>query len=222
MSTFEFFTPDEEKPESDINWVKKDTMDSGVEDTEDKTMRLYKEKTMQVIEKIKELGLPKPGEQIRLITKRSFNAVAFLQHISKQEHIQEIHLAIYSVNYQAAKIINEMILSGRINKAHILISNLRNKAHREKEIVTKQMFVDNPNVRLFYASSHAKIMNIKTEHNWYSIEGSGNLSYNSRIEQYVIDNDKALYDFTKQWFNEIKIYLKDKKELEDTDNPKQL
>jgi hypothetical protein len=56
-------------------------------------------------------------------------------------------------------------------------------------------------------------MSFKIGEDYYTVEGSGNLSYNSRIEQAVIDNDKSLFEFTKSWIEEIKIYLKDKKEL---------
>jgi hypothetical protein len=38
------------------------------------------------------------------------------------------------------------------------------------------------------------------------IEGSGNFSFNGRIEQYIIDNDKLLYDFSKKWIKEIEQY----------------
>lgn len=200
--------------DKEIESVSKDTMDSGVEETQDKALMLYKKKTFQTIEKIKELSLPKQNEQIRLITKRSFNAIAFLKFIAEQEVIEHAILAIYSINHEAATILNDLINSARIKTATIFMSNLRNKAHRQKEQLTKDMFIDNPKIKLIFASSHAKIISFKTEKgNHYTIEGSGNLSYNSRIEQYVIDNDKSLYDFTVNWIEEILIYLKGKKEL---------
>lgn len=95
----------------------------------------------------------------------------------------------------------------------ILMSNLRNKAHREKEQITRDLFANNPKIDLFFASSHAKITAIKTKNNHYVLEGYGNMSFNSRIEQYIIDNDKTLFDFTLNWINEIKEFLKGKKEL---------
>jgi len=197
-----------------IDWVQKDTNDSGVEDTKDHLLKLYKEKTTAVIERLSEIGLPKKNEQIRLITKRSFNAVAFLQHvISIEGHVDEALFCIYSINYEASVIINGLVTSGKIKTATILMSNLRNKAHRAKEQATKDFFVNNPNIELIFASSHSKIMSFKTSENYYTVEGSGNLSYNSRIEQYIIDNDISMFEFTKTWINEIKVYLQGKKEL---------
>lgn len=199
----------------EIESVAKDTKDSGVEETKDKMLKLYKEKTTQVIDKIFELKLPEDKEQIRLITKRSFNSVAFLKYIAEKEKILHLVCVVYSINHEAAQIIDELLISGRVKKATILISNLRNKAHRKKEELTKKLFINNPKVKLIFASSHAKIISFKTENkNYYTIEGSGNLSYNSRIEQYIIDNDKIIFDFTIKWIEEILEYLKNKKELE--------
>lgn len=200
--------------ESTICTIAKDTNVSGLEQMKDASIKLYKEKVFQVIDKIKELKLPKSKEQLRLITRRSFNAVSFLKFIAEQEKVLNLICCIYSINHEAAMIIDELIKQGRIENATLLISNLRNKAHREKEQLTKDLFVDNPKIKLIYASSHSKIMSFETEkENYYTIEGSGNLSFNSRIEQYVIDNDKDLFEFTNKWTAEIVEYLKGKKEL---------
>lgn len=197
-----------------LNFVAKDTKDSGVEDTEDKILRVYKEKTAKIISHVSELGLPKKNEQLRIITKRSFNAIAFLQWVIENEGIiDEALFCIYSINHEASVIIDQLVTSGKIKTATILMSNLRNKAHRAKEQLTKDYFINNPNIELIFASSHSKITSFKCGDNYYTIEGSGNLSYNSRIEQYIIDNDELIFNFTKQWIEEIKIFLEGKKEL---------
>lgn len=36
------------------------------------------------------------------------------------------------------------------------------------------------------------------------------MSFNGRIEQYVIDNDKEFYEFTKKWVSEIEVKMRDK------------
>lgn len=198
-----------------IDFVEKDTKDSGVEELEDKMLKLYKNKTFHVVQNLDKIGLPKKNEQIRIITLRSFNAIAFLQWVQEKSGliIDEALFCIYSINHEASVIIDQMVKDGKIKTATILMSNLRNKAHRQKEQMTKDYFINNPNIELVFASSHAKIMSFKIGEDYYTVEGSGNLSYNSRIEQAVIDNDQSLFNFTKSWIEEIKIYLKDKKEL---------
>ena len=196
--------------------VGKDTDNSGVEEKFDESYKKFVEKTYQVIKQIEEIGLPKENEQIKLITFRSFNAVHFLNYIAKKEKVTHLLLVVYSINAEAARFIDEMINAGMIERATILISNLRNKAHRQKEQITRDLFVENPKVDLFFCSSHAKIMAMKTENNHYVIEGSGNLSYNSRVEQYTLDNDKKLFEFTLNWMNEVRELLKGTKELIET------
>lgn len=198
----------------DLINVEKDTHDSGLEELEDEKYKKFVEKTYQVIQKVEEIGLPKNNEQIRLVTFRSFNAAVFLAYICEKEIVEDLKLVVYSINYEAALLIDDLIKKGRIKKVTILMSNLRNKAHRTKEQLTRDLFVDNPKVDLFFASAHSKIMSMKTDkQNYYSLEGSGNLSFNSRVEQYVLDNDKDLFNFTSNWMEKIKVFLKDKKEL---------
>lgn len=56
-----------------------------------------------------------------------------------------------------------------------------------------------------------KISIMKTaKGNFYNLEGSGNFSFNGRLEQYIIDNDKSIFDFSKEWITEIeKFKMKD-------------
>lgn len=199
--------------EKDLINVSKDTTDSGLEILENPKYKKFVEKTNSIIYELEDIGLPREKEQIRVVTFKSFNAAVFLKHIFDREEVDELLLVVYSINHEAAKMINDMVNKQSI-KTTILMSNLRNKAHRKKEQLTRDMFVENPNIDLYFASVHSKIMGLKTKKgNHYILEGSGNLSFNSRVEQYVLDNDKELFQFTKDWMQKIKVYLKGKKEL---------
>jgi len=203
--------------EPDLINVEKDPEKSGLEEMEDRALARYCEKHTALIAKVEEFGLPAPGHQFRLITKRTFNAIQFLEYIVGRETITDLKMAIYSINFYAAKILMRLINEGKIQQVEILMSNLRNKAHREKEEIVRKMFLEHPRIVLFFASSHAKTFSCSTSKgNYYTVEGSGNLAFNSRLEQYVIDNDKALYDFSCSWMSEIKVFLEGKKELEYT------
>lgn len=195
--------------------VEKDPTESGLEAMEDAAYARYVERHYALIEKVQEIGLPEPGQQFRLVTRRTFNAIQFLEYIAEREVIEELFIAIYSINFHAAKILMDLISSGRIHHATVLMSNLRNAAHREKEEIIKKMFVDHPRVHLFFCSSHAKTFSARTaKGNFYTLEGSGNLAFNSRVEQYVIDNDKGMFEFSARWMTDIQRFLEGKKELE--------
>lgn len=186
----------------------KDPTQSGLEAMPDAAYRAYVSKRSTVIARIAEIGLPQPGEQLRLVTRRKFNAVEFLTHVADREGITRLTAAIYSINHDAARAMNQMILDGRIGSALILMSNLRNGAHKEREMATRMMLETNPRVSLFFASSHAKVMAMTTRAgNHYVIEGSGNHANNSRVEQYVIDNDAAIRAWVEDWVSEIRDYV---------------
>lgn len=198
--------------------VEKDPETSGLEAMEDRAMVRYVEKHHALISKLSELGLPLPGQQFRLITRRTFNAIQFLEYIvSEEKKILDLRMAIYSINYYAARLLLAMIDKEDIEKVDILMSSLRNKAHREKEEIVKNLFIEHPKISLFFCSSHAKIFSCRTaKGNFYTLEGSGNLANNSRIEQYVIDNDKDLYEFSCSWMDDIKIFLAEEEHRDDT------
>ncbi len=166
------------------------------------------------MDRIEQQGLPQPGQQYRLITRRSFNAIDLLIYIARIEKIVDLKMAVYSINYHAARALLGMIDKGLIQDVEIMMSNLRNAAHREKEEIIKNAFAAHPRIQVWFCSSHAKLISCRTaQGNYYTIEGSGNHAYNSRVEQYVIDNAATIYDFTGQWMAAIKDHLKGKKEL---------
>ena len=170
---------------------------------DDKLFKKFYEKNVQTIKKVKDIGLPKKNEQVRLITMNSFNTISIIDYIASQEVIEHAIFVIFAINRQAAKIIINLINTKRILKIDIIVSSIRNAGHKSKSIAV-DMLKNYTNI--VYVNSHAKITLLKTKNNYYNIEGSGNMSFNGRIEQYVLDNDKVLYDFSKKWIKELMEY----------------
>ncbi|RLJ20776.1 hypothetical protein DJ031_04505 [bacterium endosymbiont of Escarpia laminata] len=209
------FDPEQYRKNKEICTGDADPLESELERMPDSAYHRYCKKHYALIEKMQDVGLPKPGEQFRLVTRRTFNAIQVLEYIANQEAITDLKIVIFSINFHAATKLMELIDAGKIKNVEILMSNLRNKAHREKEVIMKKMFMDHPRIKIFFCSSHAKAFSCRTtQGNFYTLEGSGNMAYNSRVEQYVIDNDQGMYEFTCRWMADIKQFLSGKKELE--------
>lgn len=190
-------------------WMPKDPKHSGIEELADRNYRRFCDKHYRLIEHIDHVGLPKPGEQWRIVTKRSFNSVQFLDYVAQKEGIEFAFLAVYSINYEAARCIIGLLDARKIAQAEILMSNLRNFAHRKKEAIVVGLFRDHPRLRLWMCASHAKIITCRSRAgNYYTFEGSGNMAANSRVEQYVVDNDRGVFDFTLAWTREVRDLLK--------------
>lgn len=167
----------------------------------DKLLKRFIEKTHQIIEKIKEIKLPKKGEQLRLITTKAFNSIAIIKYIAEKEKIKSAKLLIFAINQYAAKLLIELKKDGNLKNTVLVISSLRNAGIKDKCIAVKLL---KEHFKIIFITSHAKIVILETEQGtYYNIEGSGNFTYNARLEQYVIDNDKGLFDFSNRWIKEI-------------------
>ena len=168
----------------------------------DKLYRKFAEKTNQVIKKVDEIGLPEKGWQLRLITVKAFNSIAIIKLIAEREKIKSAKLVIFAINQQAARTLIELKQEGILNNCQLIISDIRNAGIKDKSKAVEML---EPYFPILFIKSHAKISVLETEMgNYYTIEGSGNFSYNARLEQYIIDNDKSLFDFSEEWINEIK------------------
>jgi len=150
---------------------------------------------------------PKKNEQYRIITEKQFNAYALILHLLESELIDEMFLAIYRINEPTVKSIIDFIDSGKIKKATFVISNFFNQTKKPEQWAIKLKNYCNKNkgkTNHIYTHNHSKVLAVKTnkgEH--YIFEGSGNMSDNARIEQYVYENSEKVYNFHKKWMTDL-------------------
>lgn len=150
---------------------------------------------------------PRPGEQWRMITEKKFNAYALiLSAINAKADIEEMYLAIYRINQPTVASLTELITDGKIKKANFIISNFFQASKRpEKWANQLRAFSDmHPNCRHAYVNNHSKVLLLKTADGDHLVfEGSGNMSDNARIEQYLYENNEMIYNFHKEWMDEV-------------------
>jgi hypothetical protein len=142
--------------------------------------------------------------QYRFVTDNSFNAITVIEYLLKSNEIEEIYIAIYRMNYQSVLKIKEIVESGI--RCNIVISSFfrENKKYEKWANELIQFSSSNDNINISFAWNHAKVFLAKTKDNKFVVfEGSGNLSDNARIEQYLIENNKNTYNFHKQWIDDI-------------------
>lgn len=149
--------------------------------------------------------LPKDGEQYRIVTEKQFNAFAAILAILEKEDINEMSLAIYRINQPSVESLIEFIDGGRIKQANFLISNFFNQTKKPEmwAIRLRDYSETKENVTFAYVHNHAKVLCAKTKENHYVFEGSGNMSDNARIEQYLFENNRDSYEFHSAWIKDI-------------------
>lgn len=149
---------------------------------------------------------PQENEQYRIITEKQFNAYALILHLLESEEIEKMYLAIYRINEPTVASICDFIAAGKIKKAVFIISNFFNQTKKPEQWAIKlKDFCDrNINCAHRYTHNHAKVLAVETTTgNYYVFEGSGNMSDNARIEQYVYENNQDVYLFHKTWMDEL-------------------
>lgn len=150
--------------------------------------------------------LPEPNEQIRVITQKSFNPFAILLYIVQHHRIEELFIAIYRIDGNSVEGLKKMVADGQIKTLTVVLSSFHRTSKKSEKwhLHLRDWARGNPDVRLIYCWNHAKVLAIKTDSDdYFVIEGSGNLSDNARIEQYLFENSRSGFDFHKDWMSDV-------------------
>lgn len=146
-------------------------------------------------EKIKE------GYQLRLITNNAVNAIVVIDAIMRQFEILELYMCVYRMNLKSVQFLKTHIHDKGIRATVLLSSFFRENKKYERwfhEIVGLQ----NERFTVKTGCLHAKVFVCKTKGGGhYVFEGSGNLSDNARIEQYLLENNAETYSFHARWMS---------------------
>jgi hypothetical protein len=150
--------------------------------------------------------VPKENEQWRIITEHPMNAYVFIVSLLNRGNIKEIYLSTFRMNKPTVDNIIEKIENGRIEKANFIINQLQGMSKTSAGPVAQlKEYCDNrANAKMVYTNIHAKVFIAQTQGGAkYVFEGSGNLTDNGRIEQYLYERNSQVYDFHKNWMNEV-------------------
>lgn len=149
--------------------------------------------------------LPKKNEQYMMVTQMSFNIYSLILFILESEKkIDELVVTTFNMNKKTFDGLINLCDCGKVQNLKIVISEsiTFRMPERIKEMVS--VFESKKyNYELALVWNHTKIGLIKCKENHYVIEGSGNFSDNSEIEQYRFENNKESFDFHYKWINDL-------------------
>jgi hypothetical protein len=142
-----------------------------------------------------------PNVQYRMVTDKSFNAIVVIDYLLKKYELVEIYIAVYRMNLLSVNKLKSIIDDGNVKCFILLSSFFRENKRYERWAEELLMYAKNKkDVQISFAVNHAKVFIAKTKDNRHIVfEGSGNLSDNARIEQYLIEDNELTYNFHKQW-----------------------
>lgn len=149
---------------------------------------------------------PKINEQYRIITQQSFNGFSILLWLLEKDEYEEIYLTTFSLDEKTAIALVDLVNATPNVKYTLIITSLLkyDRKGRFNKLINCAKF--NNNFTFIEAFNHTKIIMAKSKTNYFVIEGSGNLSANARIEQYLFENSKETYQFHKSWMDDISAF----------------
>ena len=195
MALFDF----SELTEKDLTEKCLDRKESS-ENTSTALIEKYEGMHFRKIEGIRDLmgDYPAAGDIYFLWTQNQFNAVTFILYIIRNfSVIDELTFSSYAINERIVNSLAKWYDSGAIRRITIFISDTV-KVRNAKTHDLLVMQAERRGWQIIYAWNHSKIMLMKSGENYFCIEGSGNLSDNSRFENYIFTNNRRVYEFRKE------------------------
>jgi len=158
-----------------------------------------------LVKNIKQITVPpKKEETIHIVTQSQFNALTFIPYFLEKEIVENIIMTTYSISIKSIDTLAGMVDQNLIRSCYVLVSEFI--VNLKKKEIIKNLNIEAERSDRFkwgYGANHSKIILIKTKSNYYVIEGSGNLTMNARIEQYILTNSKELFLFHRNWILNI-------------------
>ena len=160
--------------------------------------KMKREKMNEVLEK-----LPQKNETFHIISNGSFDYFNFIPRIIELTgKIEELYFTTWTMNLKNVKELFQLFDNNSITAITAITGEyLKNR----EPIVYNTLFdgLKDRQQRIRAINNHAKIILISNKNDYYTIEGSANLTANPRIEQHVISNNKGLMEFHKNWIDKI-------------------
>lgn len=144
--------------------------------------------------------LPTEEEFFFLQTQRSFNAFTFIPYVCKYKIANELFASTYSISRRVIDSLIELHNSGLIDKITLLISDSMIKRNPTTIDSLLSVAATYTNIKVLFGWNHSKVCLMRTDKDFFVIEGSGNWAENAQMEQYTFANSKGLFDFRKELF----------------------
>jgi hypothetical protein len=150
-------------------------------------------------------GLPAAGESIHVVSEAKFDFWTWVPVLVGWlgGRTEALYCSTWTLSRNNAVEMFGLWDAGAIGAAHFLTGTY----FKRRETAVYAMLLDGIRARggRYRAfQNHAKVLLLSNAGTgvWISVEGSANLTSNPRLEQYVLTNDKGLYDFHRGWMEE--------------------
>lgn len=160
---------------------------------------LKKEKAKDIL-----TALPAEGESWHIISNGSFDYFNFCPIIIDYLHgyTEQFFGSTWTMSRGNVLELLELIDSGKIGRISMM-TGIYFKRRESAVYATLLEGLQERHQRFLCFENHAKIMLFNHKNTYIVMEGSANFTANPRLEQNVITQSKALWEFHWQWINEM-------------------
>lgn len=148
-------------------------------------------------------GPPEPGHQLHIISAAKFDFWTWIPVLLRWTGPTDaLWISTWTVSRPNVDELFELMDAGQIGTVHFLTGTYFKR--RESAVAAKLIdgIQRRPPSRFSAFQNHAKVTLLGAGDYWLSIEGSANLTANPRLEQYVLTNDRTLYDWHAAWMHD--------------------
>lgn len=149
-------------------------------------------------------GFPKENQYYAIKTNGETDAGSFFTYaLNNWQEITEMYLATWTISKANIKRIKDALDSGKLKYLTFVFSSTLKAANPSLYANLMINLKEYSNVSLKEINSHAKTFSLTNGNDFITVSGSANWSENPRIENYLILNDKQLFNHHKEWMTEL-------------------
>lgn len=146
--------------------------------------------------------IPKSGENVFFLMNGNCQFVDYIFEFVKclEKPVEEIWLTTLSLNRYTFDILDKILPDTTKN---ILVSSYFLATDNDQILFKLKNENRLKNYQIGFFRNHTKMVLIKSGENYFLFTGSANLRSSGTIEQFSIYNEKNLYNFNKNWINQL-------------------
>ncbi len=177
--------------------------------------QVYKQmnKKLKLLDKMKQENLkqilpklPEKGISYHIISNGKFDFFSFIPAITEMlnNNVDEYYGSTWTMNRSNVVTILDLFDQKIVKKINILTGlYFKRRESAVYSLLLNGLIERKQKYKSLKNHSKISLLANKETDDYITIEGSANYTANPRIEQYVINNDKGLYDFHKNWMDKI-------------------
>ncbi len=149
--------------------------------------------------------LPAPGECIHIVSNGDFDYWTFVPMlVGYMGHVDDLYASTWVINRLSVRELLDLIDSGSVERASFLGGDFM-KTGDTAVYATLLMGFASRGMRVVCLRNHAKVTLLANHETgtYLVLEGSANYTANPRIEQNILANDRDLYEFHREWMEEV-------------------